>query len=160
VLLVVLWLAAPAAAVGASDPGPMLVETPRGVSLLERGRAEMLALRLDAADRSFYALAAQPSAEAAARFHLAKTALWRAMILEQGPLYDRFFERSDSLLAVLGPLPDSPWKTHFRAEAELQRAIVHGKKAEDARAAMAMRQAYNHFERNVKEHPTFFESYV
>jgi len=160
VLLVVLWLAAPAAAVGASDPGPMLVETPRGVSLLERGRAEMLALRLDAADRSFYALAAQPSAEAAARFHLAKTALWRAMILEQGPLYDRFFERSDSLLAVLGPLPDSPWKTHFRAEAELQRAIVHGKKAEYARAAMAMRQAYNHFERNVKEHPTFFESYV
>ena len=159
-LLALCWLAVPSARPVAADPGPMLVETPRGVSLLEEGRDEMRALRLDAADRAFYALAAQPSAEAAARFHLAKSALWRAMILEQDPLYDRFFERSDSLLAVLGALPDSPWATHFRAEAELQRAIVHGKKAEYARAAMALRQAYNHFERNVKEHPTFFESYV
>lgn len=159
-LLTLCWFAVPAAQPVVADPGPMLVETPLGVALLEQGRAEMLALRLDAADRAFYALAAQPSAEAAARFHLAKSALWRAMILEQDALYARFFERSDSLLAVLGALPDSPWKTHFRAEAELHRAIVHGKKAEYARAAMALRQAYNHFERNVNQHPSFFESYV
>lgn len=161
ILLVVLWLAAPAAAGrAASDPGPMLVETPRGVSLLEQGRAHMLALRLDAAEQVFYALAAQPAAEPAARFHLAKIALWRGMILEQEPLYARFFERSDSLLAVLDQVPESAWRTHFRAEAELHRAIVHGKKAEYARAALALRQAYNHFERNVEQHPAFFESYV
>ena len=155
-LLAALWLAVPATA----DPGPMLVETPRGVSLLEQGRAAMLALRLDAADGAFYALAAEPAAEPAARFHLAKTALWRAMILEQEPLYARFFERSDSLLAVLDGVPESAWRTHFRAETELHRAIVHAKKAEYARAALALRQAYNHFERNVTRHPAFFESYV
>lgn len=156
VFLALLWLAAPVAA----DPGPMLVETERGVALLEQGRAEMLAFRLDAAEATFERLAAEPDAEAAARFHIAKIALWKAMILEQDALYDHFFEQNDALLALLEKAPESPWATQFRAEAEFQRAIIHGKKTDYTRAALALRQAYNHYERNIEHHPTFYESYA
>ncbi len=140
------------------DPGPMLVRSPASVALLEEGRGQMVAFRLDAAEATFERLEAVEAARPAARLHLAKIALWRAMILEQGDLYDRFFERSDALLDVLKETPDSPWRTHFRAETELHRAIIHAKKTQYTRAALALRQAYNHFEKNTEEHPTFYES--
>ncbi len=155
--LLVLWLAAPAV-LASTDPGPMLVREPEAVALLERGRAEMIAFRLDAAEASFERLAAQPSGRPAALLHLSKIALWRAMILEQDDLYDQFFERSDRLLEEIDAMPESPWRTHFRAETELHRAVIHAKKTEYTKAAFALRRAYNHFEKNVEEHPDFFES--
>lgn len=155
-LLLVLWLAAPALA--STDPGPMLVRGDEAISLLERGRAEMIAFRLDAAETTFERLAAKESGHPAALLHLTKIALWRGMIMEQDELYDQFFAQSDRLLAALDDMPESPWRTHFRAETELYRALIHAKKTEYTRAAFALRQAYNHFERNLNEHPTFFES--
>ncbi len=155
-VLFVFWLALPAAL--AADPGPMLVREPAAVALLEQGRAQMIAFQLDAAEASFERLEAQPSGRPAALLHLSKVALWRAMILEQDGLYDRFFERSDALLEALDGMPESPWRTHFRAETELHRAVIHAKKTEYARAALSLRQAYKHFEKNVTEHPGFYES--
>jgi tetratricopeptide (TPR) repeat protein len=156
-VLFAFWLALPAA-FAATDPGPMLVREPEAVVLLDRGRTQMIAFQLDAAEATFERLGAQPSGRPAAQLHLSKVALWRAMVLEQDVLYDRFFERSDALLATLETMPESPWRTHFRAETELHRAVIHAKKTEYARAAFALRQAYKHFEQNVTEHPTFFES--
>ncbi len=158
-LALLLALAAPALAeqIG-NDPGPMLVRSAEGLALLDEGRAQMTAFRLDAAEDTFERLDGFDDARPAARLHLAKIALWRAMVLEQDALYDQFFERSDALLDVLEETPDSPWRTHFRAETELHRAIIHAKKTEYTRAALALRQAYNHFEQNVEEHPTFYES--
>jgi tetratricopeptide (TPR) repeat protein len=152
----VLWFAAPALA--AADPGPMLVEGDAAVALLDQGREQMIAFRLDAAEATFERLAAAESARPAAFLHLTKIALWRGMIMEQPDLYDRFFEQSDRLLAALDEVPESAWRTHFRAETELYRAVIHAKKTEYARAAFALRQAYKHFERNVEEHPSFYES--
>lgn len=142
----------------ARDPGPMLVQSPESMALLEEGRSQMVAFRLDAAEATFERLDAVEDARPAARLHLAKIALWQAMILEQEDLYDQFFDRSDALLDVLKETPESPWRTHFRAETELHRAIIHAKKTEYTRAALALRQAYKHFERNVEDHPTFYES--
>jgi tetratricopeptide (TPR) repeat protein len=156
-VLVILLLVGGASA-RAADPGPMLVRGDGALALLEDGREEMIAFRLDAAEATFERLAHDPSGQPAALMHLAKIALWRAMIMEQDALYDRFFERSDRLHEALAELPDSPWRTHFRAESELYRALIHAKKTEYTRAALALRQAYNHFERNVEEHPQFFES--
>lgn len=136
----------------------MLVHGADAVALLEEGREEMIAFRLDAAEATFERLANDPSGQPAALLHLSKIALWRAMIMEQDDLYDRFFAQSDRLLEVLDDLPESPWRTHFRAESELYRALIHAKKTEYTRAALALRQAYNHFERNVEDHPQFFES--
>ena len=138
----------------------MLVESKEGVALLEAGRAHMLAFRLDAADQTFERLATQPGGAPAAAFHRSKIALWKAMLLEQDALYEQFFEQNDALLDLLQDEPDSPWKTHFRAEAEFQRAIIHAKKTDYTRAALALRQAYNHYEHNVEHHPDFFESYA
>ena len=163
-LATVLLLLGPAVAVGAgrapADPGPMLVETPAGRLLLDQGREHMLYLRLGAAEGVFERLAEAEPDSPAAPYHLAKIALWRAMILEQDALYEAFFDRSDALLEAVERAPAGPWRTHFRAEAELQRAVIHAKKTEYVRAAMAMRQAYNHFERNVERHPDFHESYL
>jgi tetratricopeptide (TPR) repeat protein len=156
-VLLLLWSAASRAGT-AQDPGPMLVRGPGALALLEEGRSEMIAFRLDAAEATFERLAADPSGRPAALLHLTKIALWRGMIMEQDALYDRFFAQSDRLFEVLDAMPDSPWRTHFRAEAELYRAVIHAKKTEYARAAFALRQAYKHFERNVEEHPQFFES--
>jgi tetratricopeptide (TPR) repeat protein len=156
VLFLALALAAPALA--STDPGPMLVRGESAVSLLERGRAEMVAFRLDDAEATFERLAAEESGRPAALLHLAKIALWRGMIMEQGNLYDRFFAQSDRLLDEIDGMPESAWRTHFRAEIELYRALIHAKKTEYARAAFALRQAYNHFERNAEEHPAFYES--
>src|SRR5690554_894437 len=90
-LLLLILLAAPAAAApvvwASTDPGPMLVREPEAVALLDRGRAQMIAFRLDAAEASFERLAAQGSGRPAALLHLSKIALWRAMILEQDDLY-------------------------------------------------------------------------
>ena len=156
-----LWLAAPSVAVPSlADPGPMLVGTERGVALLDEGRGQMLAFRLDKAEATFERLADESGGALAARFHLAKIALWKAMILEQDDLYDRFFERNDAVLTLLGEAPDSPWATQFRAEAEFQRAIIHAKQTDYTRAALALRQAYNHYERNIEDHPDFYESYA
>lgn len=138
----------------------MLVETEQGEALLDEGRAHMLAFRLDAASETFDRLATHSDGEVAARFHLAKIALWKAMILEQDPLYEQFFVQSDALLALLDDTPDSPWKTQFRAEGAFQRAIIHAKKTEYTRAALALRQAFKHYEENVERHPTFYESYA
>ncbi|MEM1042837.1 MAG: tetratricopeptide repeat protein [Bacteroidota bacterium] len=162
IFLLALVLAAPLAEArplpDQADPGPMLVERPESVALLEEGRSQMVTFRLDDAETTFERLDAVETARPAARLHLAKIALWRAMILEQDDLYDAFFDRSDALLDVLKETPDSPWRTHFRAETELHRAVIHAKKTQYARAALALRQAYNHFEKNAKEHPAFYES--
>jgi len=155
-LLLALVLTAPAFA--SPDPGSMLVRGEGALDLLERGRAEMIAFRLDDAEATFERLAAVESGQPAALLHLSKIALWRGMIMEQEDLYDRFFDRSDRLLAVIDGMPESAWRTHFRAEIELYRALIHAKKTEYTRAAFALRQAYNHFERNAEEHPTFYES--
>lgn len=136
----------------------MLVRGENAIDLLEQGRAEMIAFRLDDAEATFERLAAVESGRPAALLHLSKIALWRGMIMEQDDLYDRFFAQSDRLLDALGDMPESPWRTHFRAEIELYRALIHAKKTEYARAAFALRQAYNHFEQNAEEHPQFYES--
>ncbi len=157
-VLLPLALAALAAEARPDDPGPMLVRSPEAVALLEEGRDLMIDFRLEAAEAAFERLEAREAARPAARLHLAKIALWRALIFEQDDLYDRFFERSDALLDALGDTPASPWRTHFRAETELHRAVIHAKKADYTRAALALRQAYKHFETNVEDHPDFAES--
>lgn len=155
-----LALAFLAATAAAADPGPMLVRSERGAVLLEQGRDFVRDFRLAEAEAAFRRLERLEPEGPAALFHVAKIALWRAMVLEQEALYARFFATSDSLLALLERAPASAWRTHFRAEAELQRAVVHAKKQEYVRAALALRQAYRHFERNLKAHPDFFESYA
>ncbi len=157
-LLLLLILAPTALARAAPDPGPMLVRTPAGEALLEEGRDLMLAFRLDDAEAAFERLEQTEPASPAARFHLAKIAWWRALMMEQDALYEAFFERSEAALDAVGDAPEGPWRNHLRAEAELHRAAIHAKKAEYTRAALALRQAYNHFERNAERHPDFAES--
>jgi len=142
----------------AATPGPMLAASPEAVRLLDQGRAQMIGFRLADADQTFARMAQSDPAGPAAAFHLAKTAWWRAITMEQDALYAAFFERSDAALAALRDAPEGPWKNHFRAEAELHRAIVFAKQASYLNAARAMRQAYNGFERNARQHPDFHES--
>jgi len=141
-----------------ADPGSMLVQTSAGQSLLEQGRAQMIAFRLVEAERTFERLlAAEPESPAAA-FHLAKIAWWRAITMEQEPLYDAFFDRAEAALSAAGAAPAGPWPAHFRSETELFRASIHAKQGAYARAAMSLRRAYLGFQRNVRNHPDFLES--
>jgi tetratricopeptide (TPR) repeat protein len=141
-----------------ATPGPMLVASAEAEALLEQGRAHMIAFRLAEADQTFERLARLDPSGPAAPAHLAKTAWWRALTMEQPPLYDAFFERSDAALVALRGVPDGPWRHHFRGEIELQRATVFAKQAEYLKAALALRQAYNNFERNARHYPDFHES--
>jgi tetratricopeptide (TPR) repeat protein len=157
--LLLLLGAAPAwATPDRATPGPMLVASTEAEALLEQGRAHMIAFRLAEADQTFERLARLDPTGPAGPAHLAKTAWWRALTMEQPPLYDAFFERSDAALAALRDVPDGPWRHHFRGEIELQRATVFAKQAEYLKAALALRQAYNNFERNARQHPDFHES--
>jgi tetratricopeptide (TPR) repeat protein len=157
-LLALLVLAPPGTAATAGDPAPMLVTSEDGQRLLRQGRDLMLAYRLDDAERVFARLAAADPQSPAAAAHLAKIAWWRAITMEQDELYDAFFERSDAVLAQARASGAGPWATLFRAETELQRAAIHAKKAEYARAAMALRRSFNLFQRNARQHPDFHES--
>jgi tetratricopeptide (TPR) repeat protein len=141
-----------------ADPGPMLLRSPAASALLDEGRAQMVAYRLADAEATFARLAALEPGSAAAAFHLAKIAWWRAITMEQEPLYDAFMERSDAVLETLRTTEDGPWKNHFQAETELFRASIHAKRGQYARAAMALRRAYLNFQRNGREHPDFHES--
>lgn len=156
--LLALLLPGPAASGAAPDPGPMMVASEDGRRLLTQGRDLMMAYRLDEAERVFTRLAAADPQSPAAAAHLAKIAWWRAITMEQDELYDAFFERSDEALAQARASGGGPWATLFRAETELHRAAIHAKKAEYARAAMALRRSFNQFQRNARNHPDFHES--
>lgn len=142
----------------ADDPAPMSVRSAEGQALLQQGRDQMVAFRLDEAERTFERLArAEPQSGAAAR-HLAAIALWRAIAMETDAHYEVFFARSDALLQALRRAEPGPWVHLFRGETELHRAAVHARRQEYARAARAMRRAYGHFSRNARDHPDFYES--
>lgn len=136
----------------------MLVQNQHGLELLEQGRAAMIGFRLDEAEAIFERLARVESGNPAAAVHLAKIAWWRALTLEQDELTTAFFQRSDELLEVLRRESSGPWINLFRGETELHRTVLHAKNGSYTRAALALRQAYNHFERNSRSYPDFQES--
>jgi tetratricopeptide (TPR) repeat protein len=154
--LILLLLAAGAPA---QASGGMLVQTAEGQSLLDTGRTQMIDFRLVEAERTFYRLAQLEPGGPAPLFHLSQISLWHALLREEPAYWSRFFERSDSLLAVIGAQAEGPWKTHMRAEAELHRGIALAKQQSYVRAALALRRAYLEYDRNVRSHPDFFESY-
>jgi tetratricopeptide (TPR) repeat protein len=118
----------------------------------------MIAFRLAEAEQTFAQLAQLDGGHPAAAHHLAKIAWWRAITMEQAVLYDAYFERSDAAIALLRDVPEGPWRNLFRAETELHRSTIHAKKGENMKAALSLRQAYVHFERNAQRYPEFSES--
>jgi tetratricopeptide (TPR) repeat protein len=151
--------------VAAFEPAPVPaygafgLETADGQALLAEGRALMIAFRLDEAEGAFRRLAAAEPESPAAFYHLSTLALWRALMAEREPFYGRFFAVNDSLLAGLAAVPEGPWKTHVEAEAEFQRAIIYAKQERYPKAGLALRAAFVRYERNLREHPEFWESY-
>ncbi|MDX1439640.1 MAG: hypothetical protein R3284_07040, partial [Rubricoccaceae bacterium] len=145
--------------VSTPDYGPMLLESDGGEALLERGRAEMIGFKLDVAEATFRELDRLEPESPAAYYHLTTISFWRALMTEREPWYGRFFARADSLEDRLNQLPNSPWKTHFKAELSFQRTAIYAKQERYTKAALSMRSAYNGYENNVEAYPEFWESY-
>ena len=136
---------------------PFGLATPDAQRAYTAGRADLLALRLDAADARFDALQAA-SAEAAAYGHL-QTALYRALFRGDEADYDRFFERLDRLYERLDDAPASRWTALMAADAALFDAMVQGKRRSYAKAALAARRADSRFDALIDAHPDFNEAY-
>ena len=159
-------LAAPAgyAASGrAAAPAVQAVDLPFGLAsradalAYDAARADLLALRLDAADARLDALS-EGSAESAAYGHL-QTALFRALFRGDETDYDRFFERLDRLYDRLDAAPASKWTALMAADAALFDAMVQGKRRSYAKAALAARRASSRYDALLEAHRDFPEAY-
>lgn len=144
--------------ISAASAAEPMGASPAAERLLEEGRAHMVAMRFSEAEAAFERLRAGGDPTAAASFHLAKVAWWRALILEQDALVDAYLERYDALQADLRAAPSGPWTGQFRAESELHRAVVLARRGDRLRAANALREAYNHFSRTTRDYPDFEEA--
>ena len=153
------WVATFAEELAEPAYGAMLLTSEEGRTLLDEGRALMIAFRLDEAEAAFRRLDSLEPESPAAAHHLTTIALWHALMTEREPWYGRFFSRADSLKDRLGDLPDSAWKKHFEAELLTQRTIIYVKQERFTKAGLALRGAYNRYEDNVRDYPEFWESY-
>ncbi len=153
------WVAKFAEQIAEPSYGAMLLTSDEGRALMEEGRALMIAFRLDEAEATFRRLDVLEPESPAADFHLTTIALWQALMTEREPWYGRFFSRADSLEDRVGELADSAWKTHIEGELSMQRAVVYAKQERYAKAALALRGAYNRYDANVRNYPEFWESY-
>ena len=151
-------LAACSPARAQSSGPPFGLSAPADLAEYDAGRADLLALRLDAADAHFDALEARAAHEAAAYGHL-QTALYRAVFRGTDADNDRFFERLDRLYKRLDDAPPSRWTALMAADAALFDALVQGKKRSYAKAALAARRASARFEALIEAEPEFAEAY-
>lgn len=117
------------------------IETDAGARLWMRGRADLLAFRLDSARAAFARLGRAEPAGAAGALGLETAALWQAFVMERAPFTDRFYALNDSLGRVAGRLPDTPEGDLVRATAVLHRALLLGREERYARAGLAFRDA-------------------
>ena len=164
---VLVWtLTTPAALAGpgrVSPPPAQAVELPFGlatradVDAYDAARADLLALRLDAADAKLGTLS-EGSAEAAAYGHL-QASLFRALFRGEEGDYDRFFDRLDRLYEELDRAPASRWTALMAADGALFDAMVQGKRRSYAKAALAARRASSRYDALLAAHPDFPEAY-
>ncbi len=153
------WVASFAEALAEPSYGAMLLVSDDARALMEEGRAQMVAFRLDEAEATFRRLDTLEPESPAAAYHLTTIALWHALMTEREPWYSRFFSRADSLDDRLDGLPDSAWKQHISAEVSMQRAVIYGKQERFTKAGWALRAAFHRYEDNIRDYPEFWESY-
>ena len=114
-----------------------------------RAWADALAFRLDDADAGF-AEVRRAAPEAPAGLYGQETvALWRAFVLEEDDVFDRFYALNDSLQALADDLagrPDAPPAGALvGATAKLHRALALGRQERYTRAGPAFREACGRF---------------
>lgn len=136
---------------------PFGLDSRSDLATYDAARADLLALRLDAADARLDALT-DASAEAAAYGHL-QTSLFRALFRGDEDDYDRFFDLLDRLYERLDDAPASRWTALMAADATLYDAMVQGKRRSYAKAALAARRASSRYDALLAAHPDFPEAY-
>lgn len=137
----------------------MLLRTEASERLLEQGHRQLMDFRLEAAEQTFRQLAERPDG-VAGEHYLALSALFKGMVTDNEEHFETFFDRSDALRERLDEEPESPWRDHLLAEANLQRALAAGKMGRYIRAALAARSAYSGCQRVLEENPELHDAYM
>lgn len=128
----------------------MLLASDTSRALLAQARVSTLALRFDDAEASLRRLQRRPDGAPAALHHRATIALLRGFLTDDDLHFTRFAQRADSLERTLGRMPETRWRLYFEAETDLQRAIVHARRENLTRAALAARSAHNAYEKALR----------
>ena len=158
IILCAVTLLADARAERSDDPA-FGIESAEALELIEIGRRHAFATHFDAADQAFRA-AYRVGGGAAAYLQLSTTALVRLLLSDRKELYDTFFERSDSVRALLDRQPSGRWKQFVDAENDLLRSLAWAKRSRYTQATMAAVSAYGTYDSLVEDYPEFAEPYA